>query len=106
MPKNSLINFGITFGIINLLSALVATDWKGLYAFLVSGPACGLLIKHMRPLSITGFSESQFELVCFLVAIIFSALCSLLPKRYMTFIAGGVWVILGYLVAGLNGVFS
>lgn len=109
MPNKSIVRFTICFGVINLLSAILATrvgDWFGLYTLLVSGPACGPLIQHMRPLALTGFSELQFRLACFVVGITFSGMCAFLPKKYMAAGAGAAWVILGVLVAGYKGVFS
>lgn len=109
MSKQPLVKFSISFGVINLGSmilAIPAGDWSGLYVILVSGPFCGLLIRHMRPISMTGYSESKFAIVGFLVAVVFSAICCLFPKRYMAAAAGGAWVISGFVVAGLKGVFS
>ena len=103
----SLVKLGITFATINLLSALLATsagDWYGLYILLVSGPVSGILMDRFVAVPHLGFSQP--EIVCVVVAFLFSGICSPLPKRYLCVIAGSAWVIAGFLIAGLKGVFS
>ena len=109
MSKKSLVQFAVCFTMVNALSGVIAlhwADWVGLYTLLVSGPVSGPLLHYLRPLSSSGFTDRGFRLICFVPAVLFSALCAILDKRYMVIVAAVLWVGLGLAVLVLSGIFA